>query len=100
MKARGLLKGAGLVAASAVLIVAVILAGILSFVYYNTAAGRVWGVPLRLLSAALDPKAHQSLRPRSGGLYKGIQPLSLQLQYTPLFSPQQQRIVHVQPSDS
>ena len=53
MKARGLLKGAGLVAASAVLIVAVILAGILSFVYYNTAAGRVWGVPLRLLSAAL-----------------------------------------------
>ena len=52
------------------------------------------------LSAALDPKAHQSLRPRSGGLYKGIQPLSLQLQYTPLFSPQQQRIVHVQPSDS
>ena len=53
MRLRNWLKGAGLVAASALLIVAIVLVGLLAFISYNIGAGRSWTVPSEELSAAL-----------------------------------------------
>ncbi len=53
MKMRSLLKGAGLVAASAALIVALTLVGIWSFIFYNTDSGRDWSAPVGEISQAL-----------------------------------------------
>ena len=46
MRARNGLKAAGLVAASALLIVVLTAAGLLSFIFYNISAGRDWARPL------------------------------------------------------
>ena len=53
MRARNGLKAAGLVAASALLIVVLTAAGLLSFIFYNISAGRDWTVPSEQVSAAL-----------------------------------------------
>ena len=53
MRAGGLLKAAGLVAASALLIVTVTLLGLLSFIYYNTSIGLDWTAPMDALSDSL-----------------------------------------------
>ena len=53
MRMRSLLKGAGLVAAAAALIVLVTLAGLLAFVAYNTSTGRDWSAPVGEVSRAL-----------------------------------------------
>lgn len=53
MRMRSLLKGAGLVAAAAALIVLVTLAGLLAFVFYNTSTGRDWSAPVGEVSQAL-----------------------------------------------
>lgn len=53
MKLRSLLKGAMLVTVSALLIAAVTMLGLFSFVYYNSNGGRDWGTPMAKLSDAL-----------------------------------------------
>ena len=53
MRARNGLKAAGLVAASALLIVVLTAAGLLAFIFYNISAGRDWTVPSEQVSAAL-----------------------------------------------
>ena len=45
MRARNGLKAAGLVAASALLIVVLTAAGLLAFIFYNMSAGRDWTAP-------------------------------------------------------
>ena len=44
MKLRSLWKGVMLVTASALLIAAVTIVGLIAFVYYNSNGGRDWGV--------------------------------------------------------
>ena len=53
MKLRSLLKGAMLVAVSALLIVAVTLLGLVAFIYYNSNGGRDWNTPMEKLSSTL-----------------------------------------------
>ena len=53
MRARNGLKAAGLVAASALLIVVLTAAGLLAFIFYNMSAGRDWTAPSEKVSAAL-----------------------------------------------
>lgn len=53
MKLRGLLKGAMLVTVSALLIAAVTLLGLITFVYYNSDGGRNWSPPIGKLSDTL-----------------------------------------------
>ena len=53
MKLRSLLKGAMLVTASALLIAAVTLLGLLAFIYYNSNGGQDWNTPMEQLSEAL-----------------------------------------------
>ena len=53
MRARNGLKAAGLVAASALLIVVLTAAGLLAFIFYNMSAGRDWTAPSEQVSAAL-----------------------------------------------
>ena len=53
MRARNGLKAAGLVVASALLIVVLTAAGLLSFIFYNISAGRDWTVPSEQVSVAL-----------------------------------------------
>ena len=53
MRARNWMKAAGLVAASALLIVVLTAAGLLAFIFYNMSAGRDWTAPSEKVSAAL-----------------------------------------------
>lgn len=53
MRARNGLKAAGLVVASALLIVVLTAAGLLAFIFYNMSAGRDWTAPSEKVSAAL-----------------------------------------------
>ena len=53
MRARNGLKAAGLVAASALLIVVLTAAGLLAFIFYNMSASRDWTAPSEKVSAAL-----------------------------------------------
>ena len=53
MRLRSFLKGAMLVAVSALLIVVVTLSGLLIFIYYNSNGGRDWGTTMEELSSAL-----------------------------------------------
>ena len=53
MRARNGLKAAGLVAASALLIVVLTAAGLLAFLFYNMSGGRDWTAPSEKVSAAL-----------------------------------------------
>ena len=61
MRARNGLKAAGLVAASALLIVVLTAAGLLAFIFYNMSAGRDWTAPSEKVSAALVEEAVDSL---------------------------------------
>lgn len=51
------MKAAGLVAAAAFLTVFIALAGTTAFIYFNTAGGRSWNVPISELSASLTREA-------------------------------------------
>lgn len=55
MKLRSLLKGAGLMAASALLIAVVTLAGLAAFLYTSTVTGQNWSASLDEISACLTP---------------------------------------------
>lgn len=53
MRPRSWMKAVGLVAAAAFLTVFIALAGTMAFIYFNTAGGRSWSVPINELSASL-----------------------------------------------
>ena len=57
MKLRSWVKAAGLVAVSALLIVAILITGLLSFVFYNVEQGRDWSVPTQRVSERLTRTA-------------------------------------------
>lgn len=57
MKLRSWVKAAGLVAVSALLIVAILIIGLLSFVFYNAEQGRDWSVPTQQVSDSLTRTA-------------------------------------------
>lgn len=53
MRPRSWMKAAGLVSAAAFLMVIIAVAGTMAFIYFNTAGGRSWSVPISELSASL-----------------------------------------------
>ena len=58
MNLRSVFKGALLVTASAALIAFITMAGILSFIWYNSSGGRNWGVSVSQVSAALTQEGN------------------------------------------